>query len=156
MEKIQLCVRHCAGPRSGRVDGGFQLCDLKNPRFLLVKKQNEIMHILFCSNYILLVSFLYATCGLHSLFENVYTRGKDGTLNDSHIMIRYMNVSSGRERSLQDRRGKYARKSAKWGANQIQAGFPLLYKGAIQSVKERPNFELLRCGEEWEGWRVLM
>lgn len=66
MEKIELCVRHCAGPLSGRVDGGFQLCDLKNPTFLLVKKQSEIMHILFCSNYILLVSFLCAKCGLYS------------------------------------------------------------------------------------------
>lgn len=37
------------------------------------------------------------------------------------------------------------------GANQIQVGFPLLYKGAIQSVKERLNFELLHCGEEWES-----
>lgn len=48
------------------------------------------------------------------------------------------------------------------GANQIgrepiqQAGFPLLYKVAMQSIRERPNSELLHSGEEWERWRVFM
>ena len=42
------------------------------------------------------------------------------------------------------------------GANQTQAGFPLLYKVAMQSIRERPNSELLHSGEEWERWRVFM
>lgn len=65
MEKIQLCVRHCAGYLSGRVDGGFQLCDLKNLRFLLVKKQLNDAHTLLFQLYF--VSFL-TLCYMWSLY----------------------------------------------------------------------------------------
>lgn len=113
------------------------------------------MHILFCSNYILLVSFLCATCGLYSLFENVYTCGKDGTLNDSHIMIRYMFPLG--EKGLWGQEGKICQEISQMGRKptRYKLDFPYFTKVLYSQLKRGPTlnyYTVVKSGKVGEFW----
>lgn len=139
-EKVQLCARHCARYFTvGEWVAAFSRKNLKNREFLLVKKTKQYTHthrhafvpIILCQFHLFLlnVASLYGSLWKYaSLWERWHIRWQ------SHY-----DVSQGIWTCQEGEIGPGISQIGREGGNQMQAGFPLLYKAAVQSFRERPN-----------------